>query len=353
MAAKNELGQLFVDIGVGGLGKTLKGLNSISASFLLAKNAAQQMIQPLINFSKQGANTVTAFDKINSVTGLTIQQLQEIKNQSKLANTDFNTIIGDIEKFQQNMILLKTQGAGALNQLTAMTGVLFDNIDFDKPYEALQRIVGQVQNIKDESVRAFALQNLGISPDLMYYFEHIKDYNKSLNLSDKEFERGRKQQEQWNKIALTFDKFGEKFIANSDLWLEALTKFANSLDKFTSWVLNIQKGTKGDTQAMNKAIDVANTTTMNSLKWGASQLNPFDEENMLHNLGKKVGNISAEYLKYKTGMPTGGASNIDNRIINVTQNIQGSDADLIARKSADLLTHQDLNILNNSNRITK
>lgn len=350
MVAKNELGQLFVDIGIGGLGKTLKGLNSVSASFLLTKNAAQQMLQPLMNFSKQGANTVTTFDKINSVTGLTIQQLQEIKNQSKLANTDFNTIIGDIEKFQQNMILLKTQGTGALNQLTAMTGVLFDNIDFDKPYEALQRIVGQVQNIKDESVRAFALQNLGISPDLMYYFEHIKDYNKSLNLSDKEFERGRKQQEQWNKIALTFDKFGEKFIANSDLWLEALTKFANSLDKFTSWVLNIQKGTKGDTQARNQAIDQTLSTGADFTK---KYLNPLTYTNKIDEAAKNTVNTAMEYFKYKSGMPTGGASNIDNRTINITQNIQGSNADLIAQKSADLLTNQDLNILNDSNRIIK
>ena len=33
--AQNKLGELFVDIGVGGLGKTLKALNSVSASFLL------------------------------------------------------------------------------------------------------------------------------------------------------------------------------------------------------------------------------------------------------------------------------------------------------------------------------
>lgn len=350
--AQNKLGELFVDIGVGGLGKTLKGLNSVSASFLLAKNAAQQMIQPLVNFSKQGANTVTTFDKINSVTGLTIQQLQEIKNQSKLANTDFNTIIGDITKFQQNMILLKTQGTGALNQLTAMTGVMFDNIDFDKPYEALQKIVGQVQNIKDESVRAFALQNLGISPDLMYYFENIKDYNKSLNLSDKEFERGRKQQEQWNKISLTFEKFGEKFIANSDLWINALTKFASALDKFTEFMLNTQRGFQGDTQSANKAIDTVLSNTGNAAKWGFEQLNPFSD-NIPKKIGGKLGEMGAEYLKYKTGMPTGGASNIDNRTINITQNIQGNDADDIAQKSADLLTSQDLNILNSSTKITK
>ena len=39
--ASHELGNLFVDIGSSGLGSLLKGLNSLSATFMLTKNAAQ------------------------------------------------------------------------------------------------------------------------------------------------------------------------------------------------------------------------------------------------------------------------------------------------------------------------
>ena len=47
--AKSEVGQLFLDFGATGLGKLVKGLNSLSASFLLAKNGAEQALKPIIS----------------------------------------------------------------------------------------------------------------------------------------------------------------------------------------------------------------------------------------------------------------------------------------------------------------
>lgn len=50
--AKNEAGQLFLDFGATGLGKLVKGLNSLSASFLLTKNGAEQALKPIISMSQ-------------------------------------------------------------------------------------------------------------------------------------------------------------------------------------------------------------------------------------------------------------------------------------------------------------
>ena len=57
--AKNEMGKLFVDIGIGGLGKALKSLNSVSASFLLGKNAAMQFAQTISQPFKEAGNAAT------------------------------------------------------------------------------------------------------------------------------------------------------------------------------------------------------------------------------------------------------------------------------------------------------
>ncbi|MBQ2285319.1 MAG: hypothetical protein II244_06610, partial [Clostridia bacterium] len=69
--AQNNLGQLFVDIGVGGLGQTLKALNSVSASFLLTKNAATQAIKPFIDMGKQAANSAVGIGKMAAALGTT------------------------------------------------------------------------------------------------------------------------------------------------------------------------------------------------------------------------------------------------------------------------------------------
>ncbi len=69
-AAQNKLGELFVDIGVGGLGKTLKALNSVSASFLLTKNAATQAVKPIIDVGKRTMGMAVDVGKLGSTLGL-------------------------------------------------------------------------------------------------------------------------------------------------------------------------------------------------------------------------------------------------------------------------------------------
>ena len=98
--ASHELGNLFVDIGSSGLGTLLKGLNSLSATFMLTKNAAQQFTKPIMDMSKNAGQGLVGLQKINAVTGLTIEQLQELQLWAKANSVDFGNYISQISNFQ-------------------------------------------------------------------------------------------------------------------------------------------------------------------------------------------------------------------------------------------------------------
>lgn len=89
--AQNKLGELFVDIGLGGIGNTLKGLNTISASFLLTKTAAEQMIKPIVNTTKEFGRQATALEKLRIKFGTTPEQAQRMQAVFKLKDIESAT----------------------------------------------------------------------------------------------------------------------------------------------------------------------------------------------------------------------------------------------------------------------
>lgn len=209
--ATNQLGQLFVDLGVSGLGKTLKALNSVSATFLLTKNAAQQAIQPIINMSKEGGQLVTALDKINSVTGLSIQNLQGIRNWAKLNNVSFESLVGSIESVQQSLMDIRL-GKG-LNKGYQLLGIEAWQLDPKDPLKALDLIQAKLKQV-NEVTGATALRELGMNTDLAYTFkqadkpisEVVKQAEKLYNISENQTKELQEQQKYWNDINVAAEK---------------------------------------------------------------------------------------------------------------------------------------------------
>ena len=240
--AQNKLGELFVDLGVGGLGKTLKALNSVSASFLLTKNAATQAIKPIVDMSKQGGTLVTALDKINSVTGITTEKLQGIRNWSKLNNVSFESLIGSIEGVQQALMDIRL-GKG-VNKGFSLLGIEAWQLDPKNPLKALDLIQAKLKQV-DEVTGATALRELGMSQDLAYTF---KQANKPLSqaideaglieLTSQEIERLRKQQEAWNKFDVQFENSKNKLISNVDAVSTGLNYLNESIPTATEGLIN-------------------------------------------------------------------------------------------------------------------
>lgn len=240
--AQNKLGELFVDLGVGGLGKTLKALNSVSASFLLTKNAATQALSPIVNMSKQGANLVTAFDKINAVTGISIDKLQKMRNWAKLNNVSFEGFEASLENVQQSLMDIRL-GKG-LNKGYQLLGIEAWQLDPKNPLKALDLIQSKLKQV-DEVTGAAALRELGMNKDLLYTFKQANlpisqaiDQTKLTELTQDEIKRLQDQQTAWNKFDVQMENSRGKLIANVDAVSTGLNFLSENIEPLTQKTIN-------------------------------------------------------------------------------------------------------------------
>lgn len=217
--AQNKLGELFVDFGSSGLGGLIKGLRTISADFLLGKNAAQQFIKPITGMSKNAAETVTGFAKLNSVTGISIGQLQELQVWAKLNSVSFGEMMGQVQNLQQQ-ILNGFLGKG-WNEGFFTLGIDPRSLDYTKPLDALDKIKSRILQL-DEATGALGLTQLGLSQDLQFAFrQNNEQFDRRLLLNQKEIQSLNQQQQSWNSLSATWQAGQQKFIANQT-WINTL-----------------------------------------------------------------------------------------------------------------------------------
>lgn len=226
--AQNKLGELFVDIGVGGLGKTLKALNSVSASFLLTKNAATQAVTPLLNMTKEGASLATALSKVSAETGLAQTKLLALKRFSDLNNVSFETLAGTIEGLQQKIL-----GAKMGTDMAAVNAFQLLELDPTKlsekdPIKAFDEIKARVQTLSPE-VQTMALNLLGMNKELTYVYkqlngsleDNLNNIQNTYKTSDEQLRNLEQQQKKFNEIKVAAEqikiniagwKFTQEFI---------------------------------------------------------------------------------------------------------------------------------------------
>ena len=250
--AQNKLGELFVDIGVGGLGKTLKALNSVSASFLLTKNAAQQALKPIVDMTKQGITLSTALDKIKASTGFDEDLTQKIKAWSHKNNVEFQGFIGSLENLQQE--ILDFQKGTSTNGAWATLGINPMELNYEKPLEALDLIQQRLKQL-NEPARISAIKDLGgIGKDIAYIVQRINEpISKSINNIDKGLIMSKeqlavlqKQQDHWNNIVVATDK-----IKNNIASMEVSEKFMSDIDK-TLTLIATKGFVEGEAEAVEK-----------------------------------------------------------------------------------------------------
>lgn len=218
MVATKGLGELFVELGLKGLGKTLGGLNAVSASFLLTKNAAEQAIKPLVNFSKQGGAQVMAYEKINAVTGLSIQRLEELKRWTGLNRIEFNSFVGELGKLQQNILQWKM--SGVRNKGFDLLGIDPNSLDWQNPEKSMKQLADRAKEVAKNkpAIVALAFQELGLSQDLVYaYTKANRQLDATYNTTKKQKEELAKQDELWARIQDGVTQIGLKLSADSDL----------------------------------------------------------------------------------------------------------------------------------------
>ena len=208
--ATNKLGQLFVDIGVGGLGQTLKALNSVSATFLLTKNAASQAIKPFIDMGKEAANSAVGIGKMAAALGTTSINAQKLQYYLKTYKAE--GLEGDVASLQQMFTRIQ-QGLGGIDGQKAISMNML-GLDWQKYGGSFEDTLKFIQDVKDalktsgmtENEKVMHLQNLGLS-NWKYLFEKEDfDIGQTLNISDEQIRKLQEASEKTNQLTNNLDQ---------------------------------------------------------------------------------------------------------------------------------------------------
>lgn len=248
-AAQNNLGQLFVDIGVGGVGKTLKALNSVSASFLLTKNAAVQMTKPLINVGKQTLSMAVDVGKLGSTLGLAYKDAYKLQYYFKHMNLN-EGLINDIENLSKQFNAMRYLGRGALTgeQQQAFNILGLDPMKYyGGGFDKIKQLINDVQKRTagmDKVLASNALQGLGLNSEWLYAFNRgIFDLSDALSISNEEIEAAITASEDLNEANLALKRALEKMIVQlTPLVTQYAPKISQALIDFTPQLVNAMTG---------------------------------------------------------------------------------------------------------------
>lgn len=343
--AKNEMGKLFVDIGIGGLGKALKSLNSVSASFLLGKNAAMQFAQTISQPFKEAGKGAIEIGKMSNAlatTGIEFQKLSLYLKNHGLSDA----LLGDVSKLQQIFYDL-SQGFSNLDGSMAV-GLAQAGLDPKKykgTFEDTMRMLDDLQkataNMSLEK-RNQILRQIGISSDWGYLWDKGGRAGDYLTISDEEIQKLQSMQEAIESAKNSLETLMDKYLS---VMSPAIEKIANWI---SSWAG--ENAADGVPKAQENAKKAFNT--YKNSYWGYKA--GFNEE--------KYEGQTGLFIKNNKSNPSGGAApifstdieenaalppNLSGLSQNITNNIthditiNGDNANQIANKIAGL-SEQDI-----------
>ena len=238
-AAQNKLGELFVDIGVGGVGKALKSLNSVSATFLMTKNAAVQMAKPIVDVGKKTLGMAVDVGKIGSTLGMAYKDAYKLQYYFKHMNLN-EGLINDIERLSEQFNQMRFLGSGALTgaQAQAFNVLGLNPMDYyGGGFEKIQQLIKDVQKRTagmDRTLAANAVQGIGLNTDWLYAFDRgVFDLSDALSISNEEIEAAITASEDINQAMLSIDKALQSLtITIAPYVSEYAPKLANAIDKY-------------------------------------------------------------------------------------------------------------------------
>lgn len=320
--AQNKLGELFVEFSTKGLPSLLKNLNSVSASFLLGKNAATQFAQTLSQPFKEAGNTAVGIGQMANALGATSKEYQKLAHYITSKNVS-KGILGDIEKFNDIFTKLHA-GQGGLPEgiVQEFANLGLSPEDYLGDYESTIKLLDDIKDRTDgltKQGRNLAFSNLGMSSEWGYLFDR-GDFNLSdaFSLPDDVIEKNTKAAESLAELGLAFDQLKSLLVAD---FAPALTETVNTLKSF---VLNFDKnkenikkttsviGGAAAGAAVGSVVPVVGTAT-GAVVGGVAGVGKYAIENA-HKSGKSnQGEIPlwkqlTDFGQYKDGAPTGGAA---------------------------------------------
>lgn len=339
--AKNELGQLFVDIGIGGLGKTLKGLNSVAATFLLGKNAANQFVKTIAQPFKEAGNAAVGIGKMSNALATSSMEYQKLAMYLKKYNLS-EDLLGDVSKLEQTFYDLSqgfTNLQGSLAVGLSQAGL--NAKDYKGTFEDTLKLIDDLQRAtagmtKDK--RNQILRQIGLSSDWGYLWSKGGRATDYLTISDDAIARNQSLAEAMSNLKNTTD----------NLWQETLSRMAPAIETIANvlseWAKNFVQGGGLD-------------KTTNTVKAYSEEFKDWNLKDSLMPIipVTKAGIKAVKTLKGKTTgqaadvgymgeLPDIGGSEISPNLSGLTQNISithditinGNNADDIANQIASI-----------------
>ena len=237
--AQSKLGELFVDVGVGGLGKTIKALNTISASFLMVKTAATQAVKPFIDMSKEGGALAVTLKKLESVTGVSQTTWGKLKNWAEKNNVEFNMLSNTLGKLQQNLIAARANADSPQTRAFAALGIDPSKLNPDDPLGIMDEVQKALKRTTNKAVKAFALQYLELPTDMAYMFEQLngtfsEEVEKTAALKQAEIDELNRQMKAWKEIGVSLALAKDRIIASLPIIAQGLEWLASKLAIFAN-----------------------------------------------------------------------------------------------------------------------
>lgn len=260
--AKNKMGELFVDIGSTGLGTLVKGLNTLSASFLLAKNGAKQMADMIIKPTKEAGNAAVEIGKVANALGTSYKEVQKMKMYLKSKNVS-EGLLNDLANLQSTIYDVQT-GMGQLPEGIAIalnrTGhnIMEYNGTFESTLKLLDDIKSATKNYSPQA-RNQIFRQMGISSEWGYLWDR-GDFNlrDSALISDEAVEKNIQAAEAMAKAAATTE----------NLKGELIGKVAPAVTKTADWISNkeveVKEGKYNDILFKPVGLDVGKSEIKNA-----------------------------------------------------------------------------------------
>lgn len=296
------IGELFVEFGAKGLPTLLKGLNSVSASFLLGKNAANQFVQTLTKPVKEAGQAAVQFGKMSNALGISLQEYMRLHLYLKNHNLS-DSLLNDLGSIS-NMLTEVQMGIGGISGefAYAMHSLGLNWTDYDGSVDSILQLTKDVQKATEEmdaTRKRVLMQKIGLgNPEWQYAFErgdfNLSDYK---NISDKEVKDLIKSQEAMAKLDAEMEQLKMHLISKLTPAVETVADFLS--DK-------AGKGAQGDYDKP-VAEAVKSTGTAASLVLKSTPVGMAGSS--ISQIYKGIKPIYSNSFK-NSGQPTGGAAPI-------------------------------------------
>ena len=258
-AAQNKLGELFVDLGSKGFPTLLKQLNSVSATFLLGKNAANQFVQTLSKPFKEAGNSAVEIGKMSNALATSSIEYQKLAMYLKKYNLG-ESLLGDVSKLEQTFYDI-SQGfidiPGSMAVAFNQAGLSIKNYrgTFQDTIKLLDDLNSATSKMSKEK-RNQIFRQVGISSDWGYLFDKGGRASDFATISDEAIKTNQNLLESMNELKNTTEVLKQELLAQIAPHLKTIADF------LTNWMKNFHAGS-GEAKTINKIKDAGKYIDIN------------------------------------------------------------------------------------------